>query len=281
MREPAGLDLDRPNVARVYDFYLGGTTNYAMDRQFGEQVLADFPMLRPIARANRLFLQRAVRHLSGLGITQFVDIGSGVPTMGSTHQVADEINKDSRVVYVDYEPVAVAHSRILLEQHGDPRRHAALQGDLREPGELWQQLAATGVVDLRKPVALLFIAVLHVQQPGPGGADVGPAVLARYRKLLAPGSYLAIFHITDDGVPPGYVEDLAELKHKYDTSSSPVVWRSQAEIAALLGDFELVEPGMTWTTLWHPEASGPDSPVVTFATPEQSVIWVGVGRKPR
>lgn len=276
---PVKLDLDRPNVARVYDFFLGGTTNYAMDREFGERVLADFPSLRRIARANRLFLHRAVRHLSGLGISQFVDIGSGVPTMGSTHQVADELNKDCRVVYIDHEPVAVAHSQILLERHGDLQRHATLQADLREPDELWRRVADTGLIDLAKPVALLLIAVLHVQQPGRDGVEVGPAVLARYRDLLAAGSYLAISHITDDGVPPGIADELVEAKRKYDTSSSPVIWRSREEIAALLGDFEVMEPGMTWTPLWHPEATGTDSPVITFATPAESAIWVGVGRK--
>jgi hypothetical protein len=126
----------------------------------------------------------------------------------------------------------------------------------------------------------LLIAVLHVQQPGPDGVEVGPAAVARYRELLARGSYLAISHITDDGVPSDYVDGLAELKRKYDTSSSPVIWRSQTEIAGLLGDFELVEPGMAWTPLWHPEATGPNSPVVSFAAPEASVIRAGVGRKP-
>jgi hypothetical protein len=134
------VDVDRPSVARVYDYYLGGTANHPVDREFGEKVLADFPLLKPIALANRLFLHRVVRHLGRRGVSQFVDIGSGVPTMGSTHQVAGEISPDSRVVYVDYEPTAVAHSRTLLESSGDPRRHAVLHADLREPDELWRQV---------------------------------------------------------------------------------------------------------------------------------------------
>ena len=273
------MNLERPNVARVYDFYLGGTTNYAVDREFGKRVLADFPLLRPIALANRLFLHRVVRYLAGLGVSQFVDIGSGVPTMGSTHQVADEVGPDARVVYVDHEPVAVAHSQMLLERYGDRTRHAVLQADLRDPDELWQQVADSRVIDVAKPVALLLIAVLHVQQPGPDGVEAGPAAVARYRQLLAPGSYLAISHITNDGVPASVADALAELKRKYDTSSSPVIWRSRAEIDALMGDFEPVEPGMVWTPQWRSDQSGPGAPIVPFATPEESVMWAGAGRK--
>ncbi|MFD2416366.1 SAM-dependent methyltransferase [Amycolatopsis pigmentata] len=271
--------MDRPSVARVYDYYLGGTANYEVDREFGEKVLADFPLLKPIARANRLFLHRVVRYLAQRGVSQFVDIGSGVPTMGSTHQVADETGRNTRVVYVDHEPTAVAHSRTLLETSGDPRRHAVLHADLREPDELWRQMADTGLIDLGKPVALLLIAVLHVQQPGPDGTEIGPASVARYRELLPPGSYLAISHITDDGVPVGLADALVGLKRKYDESGSPVIWRSRAEIGALMGDFAGIAPGMTWTSLWHPEASGPGAPAVRFAAPEESAIWGGVGHK--
>ena len=277
---PEGVDLERPNVARVYDWYLGGTANWAIDREFGERVLTTFPLLRPIAVANRLFLHRVVRHLVRLGIRQFVDIGSGVPTMGNTHQAADEVAPDSAVVYIDYEPVAVAHSQQLLERYGDPARHAAVNADLRDPDRLWQRVAQTGVIDLDEPIALLVIAVLHVQQPGPDGVDVGPRALARYRELLAAGSYLAVSHITDEGVPEDVAARLVELKRMYDTSSSPVVWRSQAEIRKLLGDFDLVPPGMGWTPSWHPEETGPNSPVIEFGRPNEAVIWAGVGRKP-
>ncbi|HEX4700590.1 MAG TPA: SAM-dependent methyltransferase, partial [Pseudonocardiaceae bacterium] len=159
---PPGVDLEHPSVARVYDFYLGGTANWAIDREFGKKVLARFPLLRPIAKANRLFLHRAVRHLVRQGVRQFVDIGSGVPTMGNTHQIADELAPDCRVVYIDNEPVAVAHSQMLLDQNGDPERHAAINADLREPDELWQRVRDTDVLDLTQPVALLLVAVLHV-----------------------------------------------------------------------------------------------------------------------
>ncbi|MFL6122936.1 SAM-dependent methyltransferase [Actinophytocola sp.] len=277
---PQGVDLEHPSVARVYDWYLGGTANWAIDREFGERVLTTFPLLRPIAIANRLFLHRVVRHLVRQGVKQFVDIGSGVPTMGNTHQVADEVAPDSHVVYIDHEPVAVAHSQVLLEKDGDPARHAAINADLRSPDRLWQQVIETGVIDLDQPIALLVIAVLHVQQPDADGVDVGPRAIARYRELLPPGSYLAISHITDDGVPEEVGERLVDLKQMYDTSSSPVIWRSHDQIRELFGDFELLPPGMGWTPSWHPEETGPTSPTIEFDKPNEAVIWAGVGRKP-
>ena len=276
---PPGVDLEHPSVARVYDFYLGGTANWAIDREFGKKVLTRFPLVRQAAKANRLFLQRAVRHLVRLGVRQFVDIGSGVPTMGSTHQIANEICDDARVVYVDNEPVAVAHSQILLEENGDPTRHAAINADLRHPDELWQRVREIEVLDLTKPVAVMVIAVLHVQQPGPDGTDAGPAALSRIRQLMPPGSYLAISHATADGVPPELDAQMVELKELYDKRSSPVIWRTQDEIAELFGDFEIIEPGVTWTTLWHPEETSPSAPKITFATPNESIAYAGVARK--
>ncbi|WP_327436811.1 SAM-dependent methyltransferase [Amycolatopsis alkalitolerans] len=251
-----------------------------MDRAFGEKVVGGFPVLKSVAVANRLFLHRAVRHLVGLGVEQFIDIGSGIPTMGNTHQVADEVASGAKVVYVDNEPVAVAHSRYLLDKHGDPARHAVIQADMRDPDGLWDRARDAGVIDFARPVAVLLVAVLHIQQPGRDGTDIGPRAVARYRELLRSGSYLAISHVTTEGVPPAFREKLLEVKDLYDVSSNPVVWREQSEIRALLGDFELVPPGMTWTPLWHPEESGPNAPELEFASPEESVIWAGVGRKP-
>lgn len=278
---PPGVDLEHPSVARVYDFYLGGTANWAIDREFGKKVLSRFPLLRPIAKANRLFLHRAVRYLVKQGVHQFIDIGAGVPTMGNTHQVADELASDSRVVYIDNEPVAVAHSEMLLEQYGDPKRHAAINADLRNPDELWQRVAQTGVIDFGQPVALLMIAVLHVYQTGPNGEDVGDAVVARYRQLLSPGSYLGISHLTPDGVSESTARHLDELKRMYEASSSSnAMWRDHQEIRALFGDFEMVEPGLTWTPLWHPEETSSIAPVISFGEPNESAIMAGVGRKP-
>lgn len=275
-----GVDLERPNVARVYDYYLGGEANYAVDRVFAQKALERYPFVRPAAQANRLFLHRVVRHLAKRGIRQFVDIGSGVPTMGSTHQVADDIAPDSRVVYVDNEAVAVAHSRLLLEREEVDDRHAVLHADLRDPDGLWQQLADSGVIDPEQPVALLLIAVLHVTQPGPDGADCGPEVVARYRELLSAGSYLVISHGTDDDVPNSRVREMADFGRMYDHSATPVLWRSHEDIDALFGDLPLVEPGTTWTPLWHPEESGDNAPEIDFEEPNDSVVWAGVAYKP-
>lgn len=275
-----GVDLDHPNVARVYDYYLGGEANYAVDRIFGEKALERYPFVRPAAQANRLFLHRVVRYLIKQGVRQFVDIGSGVPTMGSTHQVADEVAKDAHVVYIDNEAVAVGHSQLLLEREEVTDRHAVIQADLRDPDLLWRRVAESGVIDTEQPVALLLIAVLHVTQPGPDGADLGPEVVARYRELLSPGSYLVISHGTDDGVPESRVREMADFGKMYDHSATSVIWRSHADIDALFGDLPLVEPGTTWTPSWKPEESGENAPSIDFEHPNDSVVWAGVARKP-
>jgi hypothetical protein len=285
---PPGVDVDRPSVARVYDYYLGGSANWAVDREFGDRVLQMFPLLRDVAIANRLFLNRLVRHLTKVGVRQFLDVGAGVPTSGNTHQIADELTaqlgqaRDARVVYVDYEPVAVAHAEIVLEKEGSTGRHGVIKADLREPDDLWQRAMATGLLNPDEPIALLLIAVLHVHQPGPDGVtDIGPESVARLRELLPAGSYLGLSHITDEGVPPEVGEKLVELKRMYDTSSSSNgIWRGHKDIEALLGDFELVEPGWSWLTEWRPEETGPNVRSIAFPTPNHAVGWAGAGRKP-
>lgn len=286
---PTGVDVTRPSVARVYDYYLGGSANWAIDREFGDRVLAKFPLLKDIAVANRLFLNRVVRHLAKRGVRQFLDVGAGVPTRGNTHEVADELalregrTPDTRVVYVDNEPIAVAHAEVLLSKAGDANRHAVIEADLRAPDVLWEQAIATELLDPSEPVALLLIAVLHVHQPGADGTtDIGAESVARFRELLPAGSYLAVSHITDDGVPPELDDKLVELKRMYDTSSSSdVIWRPRAGIEAMLGDFEPVEPGWTWTTEWRPEETGPQATLIRFPTPSHAAIWSGVGQKAR
>ncbi|HEX4225280.1 MAG TPA: SAM-dependent methyltransferase, partial [Pseudonocardiaceae bacterium] len=156
---PGDIDLSTPSIARVYDYFLGGTENWAVDREFGNALLEKFPLLGNVARANRQFLNRVVQHLTELGVRQFVDIGAGVPTMGSTHQAADEVDATTRVVYIDSDPVAIGHSQALLHEHGDPSRHTAPSGDLRDPDQLWHDVLDTGLIDTTRPVALLIIAV--------------------------------------------------------------------------------------------------------------------------
>ncbi|WP_328608841.1 SAM-dependent methyltransferase [Amycolatopsis sp. NBC_00345] len=281
---PPGVDLSHPSAARMYDYYLGGHTNWEIDRQFADKLLGKFPIIRPICQANRMFLHRVVRYLIKQGVRQFIDIGSGVPTMGHAHEVAE---KDAagqvRVAYVDNEPVAVAHSRSLLREYGDPERHTVIQGDMRDPDRLWAQIQDTGIIDVNEPVALLLIAVLHFQQPpspdsGTEG-DLGPSLVARYRDLLAPGSYLAISHGTEDGVPAHVKDLLTQLKTAYDASSSPVVYRDREEITRLFGDFTLLEPGVAWTADWHPEQADDNEVSVHFESPSESTVLAGAARK--
>ncbi len=285
-RPAADIDLERPSVARVYDYILGGTTNWAVDREFGDRLLADFPMLKDIAFANRMFLNRVVRHLMRRGVRQFLDVGAGVPSVGNTHQIADEFSAEAgstpeaRVVYVDNEPVAVAHAELLLDREGDARRHAVIEADLRDPDQLWEEARETDVLDLSQPIALLLIAVLHVKQPGPDGDDIGGQAVARLRELLPTGSFIAVSHLTDEGVPAELDDKLVALKRMYDSSSSSdTIWRSHADIAAMIGDFRPIEPGWTWTTEWHPEETGPTARVVSLPTPAHAVVWSGVGEK--
>lgn len=279
---PQGVDLSRPSVARVYDYVLGGSTNWAVDREVGEKVMTTIPLAQPIVQANRHFLVRVVRHLMRRGVRQFIDLGAGVPTMDHIHSVTDEIEPGAaRVVYVDHEPVAVAHSQVLLEEQGDPRRHVALNGDLRAPERLWRQIADTGMIDFTEPVALLMIAVLHIQQPDEHGRDMGEQIVARYRTLLSPGSYLAISHATDEGVPPEVADSLAKMKAMYDQSVNPLIFRTHREIAELFGDFELIDPGLTWAPSWHREEAGSRLHTDPFDHhPNKSVVYVGVGSKP-
>lgn len=273
---PREADLERPSAARMYDWYLAGTTNYAVDREFGKKILNVFPIVQPVAQANRYLLHRIVRHLLGRGIRQFVDLGSGVPTAGNVHQVADEIAPDSRVVYVDYEPVAVAHSRILLDQHGDPARHAVVNADLRAPDEVWEQVLATGVLDPDEPIAMLQIAVLHFVT-GDGEAE---RALERYRALLPAGSYLAISHATVDRAQPQRASEYLELVSMYEKTSNPVRLRSWDEVQTLFGKFELIDPGMCWASEWHPEEATPGTDEELFDSPNECVVCTAVGHKP-
>lgn len=279
---PQGVDLDKPSVARVYDYYLGGDANWAIDREFGDKAMETFPMMRPAARANRQFLFRAVRHLMRLGIRQYIDLGAGVPTMDHTHSVADAFEPGTaKVVYVDNEPVAVAHSQLLLEKGGDPSRHTAINADIRAPERLWRQVAETGLIDLDKPIGLLMIALLHVKQADEHGNDIGEQIVATYRDLLPRGSYLVISHVTMDGVPPESAAQLTQLRQLYAASgSSQSTFRTRQQVLDLFGDFDIVEPGLTWVPSWHPEEVGSIIPSPQFKQPNESACLGCVGRKP-
>lgn len=272
-----GVDLHHPSVARVYDFLLGGSAYWAMDRSFAKRMLAQFPEFRDIARANRMLVDRVVRHLVGLGVRQFVDIGSGVLSSGNTHQIANEVAPGTKVVYVDNDPVAVAHAEILLDQEGDPDRHVVVNADLRGPDELWRQVSSTYVLDQDRPVAVLMFSVLHSLPPEPGDRDPAAQLMARYRELIPLGSYLGVSHLTSEGVPAELPPKLAILQRLCDDwHSGKAYCRSRTAVTALLGDFDLIRPGMVWAPQWHPEESESN---VHFPEPSRSVLWAGVGRK--
>ncbi|OLF15170.1 SAM-dependent methyltransferase [Actinophytocola xanthii] len=278
------VHLETPSIARVHDYYLGGTANWEVDRAFGDEVLDRFPLMRRIVFAHRLFLNRAVRHMVRQGIRQFLDVGSGVPNAGATHDVADELARETRrppetrVVYVDNDPVAVAHTELLLDARGDRCRHAVVDADLRDPDALWQLAVETELLEPAEPVGLLLIGLLHLRQPDAEGQECVPAAVAKLRELLPMGSFVAISHVSDDGVPEDVGATLAGLKELLDRSGSgDVHWRSRCGIRSLLGDLRLVDPGWLPATEWRPEETGPSAR--TTSLPCEEIIWAGVGRK--
>jgi hypothetical protein len=193
------IDVTRPSAARVYDYFLGGAHNFEVDRQLAEQIARLTPNLAETMRANRRFLRRAVRFLVAEGIDQFLDIGSGIPTVGNVHEVAQDANPAARVVYVDIDPVAVAHSRAILAGN---ERAGVLRADIREPERILAEAVALGLVDLNRPLAVVLAGVLHFIPD----ADDPAGIAARLRAPLAPGSFLLVSHATQDGQPPEVLE---------------------------------------------------------------------------
>ncbi|GAA1845726.1 SAM-dependent methyltransferase [Pseudonocardia ailaonensis] len=237
------IDHTRPSVARVYDFYLGGSHNFESDRAFGRQALERMPDLPTVLRDNRAFLRRAVAHLSGLGIDQFLDLGSGIPTVGNVHEVAQGVDPSARVVYVDHDPVAVAHSRALLKD--DPNA-TIVAGDLREPRAVLDDAVRTGLVDLGRPLAVLMVSVLHFVLD----SDRPREIVRDYMAATVPGSHVAVSHARLDGRSA-----LRQVGKVYDREDSPnpMRLRTAAEVEEILGDLAIVPPGVTLMPLWHPD----------------------------
>ncbi|MQA11964.1 MAG: hypothetical protein GEU98_26190 [Pseudonocardiaceae bacterium] len=260
----ADVDLQRPNAARVYDYYLGGACNFATDREFAEKIAELVPEVGDAARLNRTFLRRVVKFLLTRGIRQFLDIGSGIPTVGNVHEIAQRAAPGSRVVYVDHDPVAVSHSELILRNND---RAGVVQGDLSEPDNVLNSAVVRDLLNFDEPIAVLMIAVLHFV---PDELDPHSSVV-RYLDAVAPGSYLAISHATPDP-DPGRLTRAAEL---YRANNTPFVVRDRQQIAALLDSTVLVEPGVVYTPQWRP-----DSPDDVGDNPERSPFYVAVGRKP-
>lgn len=254
--------MDLPNVARMYDYFLGGFHNFPADRELAEQAIAAFPQAPATARANRNFLRRAVSYLVEQGVDQFLDIGSGVPTVGNVHEIAQAARPQSRVVYVDIEPVAVTHSRQLL---ADNPNATAVLADLHRPEEILGHPEVVATLDFSRPVALLMVAVLHFVPDD----DVPPAVIRQLREAFSGGSWLVLSHGTYDVVPE---EVGARVQALYRKTSSPAVGRSLAQVTALFDGYSLVEPGVVLAEQWEPGR------LADVAEPERCPVWVGVAR---
>ncbi|MEH1128544.1 SAM-dependent methyltransferase [Micromonospora sp. CPCC 206061] len=271
-RERLGDDINTATAARMYDYYLGGVHNFAADREAAEKVIGSMPLVPFIARANREFLGRAVRFLIDQGVRQFLDIGSGMPTQGNVHQAAQEADPDASVVYVDIDPVAVMHSRGLLE--GNPRA-AAVLGDLRRPNDLLDLLdgpEVREVVDLDKPVALLLVAVLHFVPDD----DVAYGAVTRLRDRLVPGSWLVVSHGAAEGFVAGEAKAVQGVYQQ--RTATPGGLRTRDQVLEFFGDgFEIVEPGLVWAPQWRPQADR--DPGVFDTEPERSGMHAVVGRK--
>jgi S-adenosyl methyltransferase len=260
---PEGIDIERPSAARIYDYWLGGSHNFASDREVARQIVNIVPDTPLIMQANRAFLHRAVRYLVDAGIRQFLDIGSGIPTLGNVHEVAQKIAPDARVVYVDIDPVAVAHSQYILAGN---ELATVVQEDLRHPDRILAHPEVRGLLDFGQPIALLLLAVLHFIQD----ADDPAGIVTRLRDALPPGSYLALSHGTADGMS----EEAKRATELFSRSTTPPATRTHAEVERLFAGFELVEPGLVWAPQWHPE-----HPEEVGEHPEQALNYVGVGRK--
>jgi SAM-dependent methyltransferase len=257
------VDLDRPSAARVYDYYLGGFHNFPADREMAKEAIRMWPELPLMMQANRAFLRRAVRFVVGQGVTQLLDIGSGIPTVGNSHEVARQADPLSRVVYVDVDPVAVAHSRAIL---ADDASTVVVEGDLRDPAGILGNESVSGLIDFNRPVAVLLVALLHfvANEDDPG------TVIAQLRDAVAPGSYLVISHASSDGQPV-----LADSHQRlYARTPTPMTMRSRAEILELFDGFDVVEPGVVPMQEWRAEAQSelPDSS-------KRMVGYAGVGMK--
>ncbi len=258
---PQGTDEDTPNVARVYDAYLGGSHNFAADREMAREAIELWPDLPRIMRANRAFMRRAVQYLAGEGITRFLDIGSGIPTFGAVHEVAREVRPDSRVVYVDIDPVAAAHSRQILL---DDELSAVVEADMRRPEALLARPAVADLLAPGEPVAVLLVAVLHFVTD----AEDPARIVRVLRDAVPPGSALVLSHAALEGRPDqaGPHQDL------YARTPTPLTMRSRERITALFDGFDLVEPGVVYFPEWRP-----DTPESVGTHPERMTGLAGVG----
>lgn len=264
---PPGIDTGKANIARVYDYWLGGRNNFRADQDVARAMIAIEPNIRAMARANRDFLGRAVRFLAAeAGIRQFIDIGSGIPTGQNVHEVAQEAAPGSRVVYADVDEVAVAHSRLLLDRNPDA---AVIQADAREPGQILTAAETQRLIDFSQPAGLLLVSILHFLDD----SDDPWRVMAQLRDALAPGSFLVLSHATGEAKPAVAAAANTVYLKKVAARGD---YRSRDAILRLFDGFTLVEPGLVYLSQWRP-----DEP--TDPADDGSQLWLlgGVGRLDR
>lgn len=260
---PPDLDFSKPTIARAYDALLGGKDNFKADRALADYACEHIPGLRDSAWENRRVLVRGVRYLAGeAGIDQFLDLGSGLPTVQNTHQVAQARNPAARVVYVDIDPLVAVHGQALLA-HNDNTK--VITGDVRDAGSILGHPEVTGLLDFDRPVAVMLVGMLHYLSP-----DVADGVVAAYRDALPPGGHLFMTSLVDTGLPAQ--QELARIARENLEEG----WaRTPEEIEHHFGDFELVDPGVVYTALWRP-----DRPVDPGElSPGEQLGMAGIGRK--
>ena len=258
--ERPGFDTSVAHQARMYDYWLGGKDNFAADRKAAQESLAAFPGMAHLARANRAFLGRVIRYLAGeAGIRQFLDVGTGIPTASNTHQVAQEVAPECRVVYVDYDPVVLSHARALLTSTPEGATDY-IDADLRRPQEILEKAART--LDFAKPIAVTMLAILHAI-----GDDEDPyGIVAQIMTAVPSGSYLAISHLPSDLEPK-----LAESRDRVNRiSHQQYTHRSHAEVLRFFDGLQMVEPGLVELRKWRP----------TIESTRMTPGWGGLGRKP-
>ena len=259
---PPGVDPAVPTAARMYDYFLGGHDNFAADRAAADYLTNVAPAAPLTAQANRAFLGRAVRFLAGeAGVRQFLDLGAGLPTQGNVHQIAREIAPDARVVYVDSDPMVVAHAKAL--DTGDAT--AVIQADLRDADQILEHPETRRLIDFSQPVAVLCLAAMHFI----AGSEAGAAV-ARFRAGLSPGSYLALSHAHGDPQSREY----SAGTQAYSSTANPITMRSRAEILGFFDGLDLVDPGLVRAQAWRPAPADP---------PDGGQDWIlaAVARAPR
>src|SRR6266487_5368913 len=257
------VDVEAPSAARVYDYFLGGAHNFAVDRALAEEIARMAPNVGDTMRAGREFLRRAVRYLVHAGIRQFLDIGSGIPTVGNVHEIAQQLAPETRVTYVDIDPVATAHSRAILEGN---KLASVIQEDLRRPDHILAHQDVRNLLDFSQPIGLLLVAVMQFIPE----EDNPPGIVARLRDALAPGSYVAMSQPTNDA----RVAETTQIEKLIAQAPSPFRYATRASFERLFVGWELVDPGIVWVPQWHP-----DSPDDVDDHPERSIVYAGVGRK--